>query len=323
MKNEPMARATGVDSATICPIAPKVSASKSKTLPGKMPTKFLPNVIQIHKDVYSGGLPLGESAFDELRSLGIQTIMSVDGVTPDVVSAETHQMRYVHLPHGYDGVPPKRVLEIAKTIRDLPKPIYIHCHHGLHRSPAAASAGCVAAGLIRSEDSLAILQLAGTGKNYVGLYASVQEVEFEPNRNWNEIRFDFPSISPVPPIASAMVSIDQTFQRFESSLASSDNDSASGLSNSNHDLLMLRELYSELLRDHKAIGDPLFYDKVNNGLKIIDSMIPVDSSIISQATETNALDQSASMFKLLKQNCIACHQVFRDVPERLIQPSSD
>jgi len=323
IKNEPILLATVIDSATICPITPKASASKSKTLPGKTPTKFLPNVVQVHRDVYSGGLPLGENAFEELRALGIQTIISVDGITPDVVSAKVRQMRYVHLPHSYDGVPPSRVLEIAKTIRDLPKPIYIHCHHGLHRSPAAASAGCVAAGLIRSEDSLSILKLAGTDKNYVGLYASVQAVVFEPTRDWNQVRSDFPSISPLPPIAEAMVSIDQTFQNVQSSLADSDNDSACKLSSISHDLLMLRELYSELLRDRKAIEDSDFSKHLNNGLKILDSIILVDTPIHSQAIETSAQNHMTSMLKLLKQNCVTCHQVFRNVPQQLVQPSSD
>lgn len=60
-------------------------------------------------------------------------------------------LRYVHLPHGYDGVPADRTKELAKAVRELEGPIFIHCHHGKHRSPAAAAVACVSAGLIPPE----------------------------------------------------------------------------------------------------------------------------------------------------------------------------
>src|SRR5262249_28177097 len=52
-------------------------------------------------------------------------------------------------------------------------PIYIHCHHGKHRGPAAAAVACVAARSIRGQDALQVLELAGTGKEYPGLWRDV------------------------------------------------------------------------------------------------------------------------------------------------------
>src|SRR5262245_58106552 len=116
--------------------------------PTKVAAAHLPNAYQIHAKVISGGLPEGDTAFQELADLGVKTIISVDGATPDIETAKKHGLRYVHLPHGYDGIPRSRANELAKAVRDLPGPIYIHCHHGKHRSPAAATVACVAAGLV-------------------------------------------------------------------------------------------------------------------------------------------------------------------------------
>ena len=105
----------------------------------------LPNAYRLHPRVISGGQPEGEQAFARLKELGVKTVISVDGARPEVELARKYGLRYVHLPHGYDGVPDERASELAKAVRDLPGPVYIHCHHGKHRSPAAATVACVAA----------------------------------------------------------------------------------------------------------------------------------------------------------------------------------
>ena len=54
--------------------------------------------------------------------LGVKTVISVDGAKPDVDLAKKHGMRYVHLPHGYDGVPDDRAKELAKAVRRPGRP---------------------------------------------------------------------------------------------------------------------------------------------------------------------------------------------------------
>jgi len=107
--------------------------------PVKLNALHLPNAVHVHAKVISGGQPDGEAAFQELHRLGVKTVISVDGAAPDLELAKKYGLRYVHLPHGYDGIPEPRVQELAKAVRDLEGPIYIHCHHGKHRSPAAAA----------------------------------------------------------------------------------------------------------------------------------------------------------------------------------------
>jgi len=146
-------------------------------LPIKIVASHLPNAYRIHAKVISGGLPEGEAAFQELAALGVKTIISVDGARPDVALAKAHGMRYVHLPHGYDGIPNQRMLDLARAVRDLPGQVYIHCHHGKHRSPTAAAVACVAAGLIDADSAEAILKTAGTGESYRGLYQSARQAQ--------------------------------------------------------------------------------------------------------------------------------------------------
>ena len=129
--------------------APTTPAAKIE----KLTARHLPNPVRVHEKVISGGLPEGDAAFAELKELGIKTVISVDGAKPDVPLAEKYGLQYVHLPHSYDGVPEQRAKELAKAVRDLPGPIYIHCHHGKHRSPAASAVACVGAGMITHDDA--------------------------------------------------------------------------------------------------------------------------------------------------------------------------
>jgi protein tyrosine phosphatase (PTP) superfamily phosphohydrolase (DUF442 family) len=287
-----------------------IEPSSSESLPTKLKSKYLPNLVQVHREVYSGGLPEGADAFEELRTMGIRTIISVDGVTPDVHNADSHQMQYVHLPHGYDGIPEARVLELAKAIRELPKPIYIHCHHGRHRSPTAASVACLAAGLITPTDARAVLEIAGTGKNYRGLFASVESVRFDPSRNWMQLQVDFQPIAPIPPIARSMVSIDHFFSRIQSAQSAAQSDETTSKSTRRsmgidmaHDLLMLKELYVELIREPNATNDPSFSKYLTDGIAIIDSMSASDNESMKM------------LIQPLEQNCKSCHQIYRDLPQ--------
>src|SRR5262245_46397548 len=73
--------------------------------PEKINEPTLPNAFRLHTKVISGGQPDGELAFAKLKELGVKTIISVDGARPEVELAKKYGLRYVHLPHGYDGVP--------------------------------------------------------------------------------------------------------------------------------------------------------------------------------------------------------------------------
>ncbi len=236
---------------------PVVDVASESVPATKLETKHVPNAIRLHEKVISGGLPEDENAFHELKELGIKTIVCVDGAKPDTAMASQFGMRYVHLPHGYDGISQKRAQELAKAVRDLDGPIFIHCHHGKHRSPAAASVACVGAGLIPSSAAQTVLQLAGTSKEYLGLYRSAREAKRIDSDLLNALQVEFRPIVDIPPMADAMVELEKPYHR----LQQFSKNQWKSLGNHpdilpTHEALILREHYTELLRTDETRSNP-------------------------------------------------------------------
>ena len=80
-------------------------------------SQHLHNAHVVNAKVISGAQPEGDQAFAELKAMGIRTIISVDGATPDVERARKFGMRYVHLPIGCDNVEVEEGMAIAKAIQ--------------------------------------------------------------------------------------------------------------------------------------------------------------------------------------------------------------
>ena len=176
-------------------------------------THALHNVYQLTPKLISGAVPENGAAFDELRAMGIKTIITVDGATPNVEAAAKRGMRYVHIPITYAEVTEAQAMEIARAVRDLPGPIYIHCHHGKHRSPAAAAVVGVALGLVTPEQGVAFMKKAGTGANYTGLYACAAEAVVLDDATLARAPHEFPSIRKPKGMTAAMVDVDECYER--------------------------------------------------------------------------------------------------------------
>ncbi|MGH7131352.1 MAG: hypothetical protein ACREJO_05340 [Phycisphaerales bacterium] len=173
----------------------------------------LHNVHPLTSKLISGAVPENDAAFDELKAMGIKTIITVDGATPNVDAAAKRGMRYVHIPITYAEVTEAQAVEIARAVRDLPGPIYIHCHHGKHRSPAAAVVVGVALGLVTPEQGVAFMKKAGTGANYTGLYACAAEAVAFDDATLARAPHDFPSVRKPKGMTAAMVDIDACYER--------------------------------------------------------------------------------------------------------------
>ena len=173
----------------------------------------LHNVHALTPTLISGAVPENAAAFDELKAMGIKTIITVDGATPNVEAANKRGMRYVHIPITYAEVTEAQAMEIARAVRDLPGPIYIHCHHGKHRSPAAAAVVGVALGLVTPEQGVAFMKKAGTGANYTGLYACATEAVFFDQATLDRAPHEFPAVRKPKGMTAAMVDIDGCYER--------------------------------------------------------------------------------------------------------------
>ena len=174
------------------------------------------NVIQLNGELFSGSSPDGEVGFQTLQALGIRTLISVDGAKPDVATAARFGLRYVHVPVGYDGVPREVAVRIARAFRDLPGPVYVHCHHGKHRGPAAAMAAlrCLDENCPTST-AVEFLRFAGTDPKYKGLYTSVETSTVATPSEWEKAGNDFPEAVIVPDLVRLMVGIDDRWDRMK------------------------------------------------------------------------------------------------------------
>ena len=274
----------------------------------KIAARRLPNLVRVHPKVISGGLPEGDSAFAELKALGVKTVISVDGARPDVATAEKHGLRYVHLPHGYDGVPDDRARELAKAVRDFPGEIYIHCHHGKHRSPAAAAVACVGAGLIHHDAAREVLAVAGTGENYQGLFQSVDDARRIGDTELDSLQADFPSTAKLPPLAEAMVAVEHAHDHLMSiEKAAWKTPADQPALKATHEALLLREHFTELLRtdDTKSRSDR--FQVLMQGAERL-------SRELEESLKQDDADAESASKKLaaVTANCKACHQAFRD-----------
>ncbi|MBX3420463.1 MAG: hypothetical protein KF752_02790 [Pirellulaceae bacterium] len=295
-----------------------VEASTSDKAPfefRKIECEHLVNCIQVHAQVFSGGLPQGEAAFAELAKLGVKTVISVDGATPDVEAATKHRLSYVHLPHGYDGISDSRVMELAKAVRTLQGPVYIHCHHGRHRSPAAAAAACVSAGLVTPSAALDILKLAGTDPNYRGLYQAVRRAVPVDLNELDALPVQFQPVSPIPPMAEAMVDIEELFGRLKrfSQGGWQRLDNHPDL-DPVHEALLLYEHYVELLRTPQVseLSDD-FQQSIRESVQATGQLKEVLELELPKPTP-DTLKTLDRLVLQIGQQCKSCHQQFRDVP---------
>lgn len=221
--------------------APLLAAPPPARPPAPVHAAGLHNAFRLSDRLLSGSQPDGDAGFASLARLGVRTVLSVDGATPDVARAERFGLRYVHVPVGYDGVPRDKALLLAKAVRDLPGPAYLHCHHGKHRGPAAAACVLLALGGATPSSAAELLRIAGTDPKYPGLVAvphafappTAAELATTPN--------DFPAVAAVPTLARLMVEVDARWDRL----------TAGGGS---HDAVQLAELYREAARLPRAAG---------------------------------------------------------------------
>jgi protein tyrosine phosphatase (PTP) superfamily phosphohydrolase (DUF442 family) len=286
-------------------------------LPRKILSAHLPNLVQVAPGIYSGGLPESSESFDELKKLGIKTILSVDGAKPDLEAADNMGLRYVHIPHGYDGIPTPTVERLAKAISELPGPIYMHCHHGKHRSPAAAAAACKAQGMIDQFQAEAVLKLAGTNRNYKGLYQAVKDTELMSTDRLAVVSSDFPSVAPIAPLVDAMVHLEETFTHLQQ-LSESDWNVAKLNSPTDYpnESLLLREHYDEMLRLEVTKSYPGEFTQMLQASQFaawrLESMLHQPLARNSEQLPKEHIEALRNNWLIIKAQCIQCHQAYRD-----------
>ena len=289
----------------------QAAAARTDAIPASIhPLKAagLDNFYQLSSRFYSGAAPDGEAAFAELKARGIKTIITVDGAKPDVETAARYGLRYVHLPIGYDGVPTNQAIRLVKAAETLPGPIYIHCHHGMHRGPAGAAVICMAIEGWTAAQADDWLKLAGTSTNYMGLYRSVENFRPPSAEALQKVSDDFPEKSRVSPLADVMIQIDQRLDNLKliKKAAYQSPPSSPDLEPKN-EALLLNELFKELLRSPSIQSRSADFRA-----RLTDA--EQASEAFHQILGASPLlpDKADAGFRKLNDACSACHRTYRD-----------
>lgn len=262
----------------------------------------LQNLIQITDGLYSGSQPEGDLGFESLAELGIKTIVSVDGAVPDLEPARNHGLRYVHVPIGYDGVPEKARLTLTRLVREVDQPIYIHCHHGNHRGPAAAAIACVALGATDGTTALEILNRAGTSKDYPGLWRDVEA--FAVPESGTELP-ELVDVAEVKSLAAAMARMDRSYD-----LLKLCRDADWSVPPGHPDLvpalqaLQVREGFREIARNLVTDRDAEFQRRISEA--------EVLASALESAIRSGEPLDANQQIQLLEKACKQCHARYRN-----------
>lgn len=175
----------------------------------------LHNAVAFGPGCWSGSMPEGDAGFASLQSWGVRTVISVDGAVPDVARAARFGLRYVHLPIGYDGFDDARKLELVRAVRDLPGPIYIHCHHGKHRSAGAAAAVAASLGWMSPQAAIARMKVSGTSESYPGLYRCAATAQVLAAALIDTAPAQWPAVTRPSGMVESMVAIDDAMERIK------------------------------------------------------------------------------------------------------------
>ena len=200
---------------SVCSHAAETRRVSTNAVAQPLPSTRVHNLFRATTNVFSGNSPDSDAAFAEIARLGVKTIISVDGAKPDAATARKHGLRYIHLPIGYDGVPSNRVVELVKAAQTMTGPIYVHCHHGKHRGPAAVAVICEATAGWTTNQAVTWLQEAGTAADYSGLYKSAMEFRLPEAAALAKI-IELPEAAKTSSLVDAMVAIDEEMERLNS-----------------------------------------------------------------------------------------------------------
>lgn len=274
--------------------------------PQPLEAEGLHNLFRVSDRVYSGSSPDGDAGFESLKHLGVKTVLSVDGATPEVAAAEKHGLRYVHLPIGYHGISPGRAAELAKAVRDLPGPVYIHCHHGKHRGPAACAVVQLA---LDPAWTPAVaerwLATAGTDPKYVGLHALARTAP-PAAADIDAIYSTFPSVAPVATFVALMVDVDFHWEHLKlAKVAGWKSPTGHPDIDPPHEAVQLAELYREGLRLPEVSV---------RGEKFSALMTEAETAANELEKAIRAKDDKAAgaAFTRAQTACTKCHEQFRD-----------
>ena len=252
---------------------------------------------KLAKQVYSGGEPAERKHFRWLAGQGVKTIVSVDGIAPDLNLAKAYGLRYVHIPLTYSGISRDSGLAMLRVLEEMPGPIFVHCHHGQHRAPAAVAYMLRASESVSKDEALEILFRGGTSKEYLGLWTDVRNAK---KRTDNEKLPELKSTATVPDFAKRMAGLARSLEKLQK-VANGEARKRS------YSALLLSDDFRELERSP-------FAKRHGGDFRALLEFSTKLSTQLHQASKAADFDDKkfGELMDEMKQNCTRCHEQFRN-----------
>jgi protein tyrosine phosphatase (PTP) superfamily phosphohydrolase (DUF442 family) len=294
--------------AAIAGCTPSAPSAPSADKPRPIEAPGLHNIVAYGPGFWSGSVPEGDAGFAMLRDWGVKTIISVDGAAPEVDRAARFGIRYVHLPIGYDGFDDDRKLQLVRAVRDLPGPIYIHCHHGKHRSAGAAATVAASLGWMTPDAAIARMRVSGTAPAYPGLYACAARAVALDAAAIDAASQEFPSAVRPRGIIESMVAIDDAMERLKTA------ERANWKVTAEHpDLAPAAD--AGTIADHlRMLGDAPAASPRRAEFEEIRARCESNARRLEEslASPTPSIAERAAALADLQATCSACHAAHRD-----------
>jgi hypothetical protein len=236
----------------------------------------------------------------------------VDGAAPEVETARRHGLRYAHLPLGYQGYADAACARLARAMQTLPGPVFVHCHHGKHRGPAAAAIMAMTALGWTSDRAEHWLRTAGTSTNYPGLYETVRRWRPPAPAALAQVPAEFPEVARTSDLTRAMVEVDRAWDHLKAIAAAGYRTPPE-----QPDLVPAREAARLAARLAESREFPEVATAGAELLRHFDEA-QAQARELSRLLSLDPLPVEAlgRQFKRVGQSCTDCHQAFRDRPGR-------
>lgn len=301
---QPQTKNAAPDTAVPSIELPTLAHDKPLDYPG------LHNAVAFHEGFVSGSVPEGDAGFDTLQAMGVKTIISVDGAEPEVEQAAARGIRYIHLPISYGGIDEERKLQLVRATRDALEdgPVYIHCHHGKHRSAGAAATVAGSLGWATPETSVARMKVSGTSPSYQGLFACAAEATVLDPSVVDAVPADFPERWKPSGFVQGMVDVDEVFEHLKFI------EKAGWVPSAEHPDLVPAAEAGRLADLYRVLGETEYVRSKPGEL----ASLLVESQARAQALEDMLSEgghdptRIADQYKLVAASCKDCHTKFRD-----------
>jgi len=312
----PLALAAMAGAAASCNAPPKpepapfAAALPSPAEPTPCDYPGIHNAVAYHDGFLSGSVPEGDAGFDTLKAMGVRTIISVDGAEPEVAKAAARGMKYIHLPIGYNGFDEQRRLELSRATRDALRDgaVYIHCHHGKHRSAGAAAA--VAASLGWSEPGKAVsrMRVSGTSPQYKGLYACAAGATVLAASAIDAAPAVYPSVSRPAGLRKAMVEMDHALEHLKLI------ENAGWSPPADHPDLVPAAEAGRLADLHRLMADGKHRGRRDNDFIKLMAEGHALAQTLEDMLAAGESDRAklSRQFKFIAASCNECHAAYRD-----------